>query len=507
MYRLLIVDDDALARSFLRGFLPWEQRDFSIVGEAGNGEEALALVAKLSPDLVLTDLGMPGMDGLDLIHRLRAQGYAGGILVVSRHDEFDYVKEAMRLGADEYLRKNLLEQPLLEQALQRALRAREQRLVESAQRAELYRMLEKARRLTQRELLDTLLSRDLDWDAQYRETQRAGLPHRFYRCAALLAVADRADPTREPGLYEICLRAADEQHACVIELAADRCVLLYDFSDLPSASQQASLLQSQSHKLAQAVQAQLSAACRIGYSAVCEGGGTIAQAMRQASAALQLTFYGDAVCRCDPQQTMSSRVPQQAAAFRAQLPALLQRGERESIEQGFLAALGSFRAERTQVGAVLDWLRRCDIAAGIVRDEGFYASISALSDCRLCLRDYLDRALPGNGKVSPAVAHAMQYVRAHYTEPIGLGHAARTVGLSNAYLSRAFKRETGVGYSEFLRQCRLEQVRHELTHSLATVKEIAGRAGFQDYQHFCKMFKKKYGVSPSAYRKNPSPEA
>lgn len=500
MRKILIVDDDALARMFLWRCFPWEERGYLIAGEASDGAEALALVESLSPDIVLTDIRMPVMDGIALLSRLRENGFDGGILVLSCHDEFAIVKEAMRLGADDYLRKSALDEQTLQKALELAMNACDRRRAAAQERALLRRMAEKGSRQSQRELMEALLTRDAGWEEQYRETQAAGLRYRYYRCAVLIADASQTGSSQARELFEVCRQTAAGRTAEVVELGRARCAMLYDFSDLPSTMQQNDILHTQSAELHQ----RMHEALRLGLSAVCEGGGAIARALRQATEALQMSFYGHEIWQFDEQRRMSRRPPPAAEAFAAALPAMLKAGDEARLEARFAAVLKAFAHDRVLPAVVLDWLKQCDTAAGVRTDE--LPPPEQLKHCGAHLDAYRARlrnlALPaGAAGVSPAVAKAVQYVRTHYTEPIGLGHAARSVGLSSPYLSRAFKREVGMGLNEFLLHCRLEHVAEQLTSGNRTIKQIAAEAGFQDYQHFCKMFKKKRGVTPAQYRK------
>lgn len=118
MKKVLLIDDDALVRMFLRQIIPWESEGFTVVGDARDGEEALALTEQTSPDLILSDVSMPTLDGVELVRRLRGAGFQGGIIMLSCHDDFEYVKNAMQLGADEYLLKNHLSPESLRVALQ-----------------------------------------------------------------------------------------------------------------------------------------------------------------------------------------------------------------------------------------------------------------------------------------------------------------------------------------------------------------------------------------------------
>jgi len=107
-YKILIVDDEMPAREMIKGYTNWEETRFEICAEAKNGKEALAIVNSEPIDLIITDIQMPVMDGLDLIRELQACNYTGEVIVLSCHEEFRFAKEAMRHGVKEYLIKDLV---------------------------------------------------------------------------------------------------------------------------------------------------------------------------------------------------------------------------------------------------------------------------------------------------------------------------------------------------------------------------------------------------------------
>lgn len=112
--RILIADDDTMVRIGLKTVINWEENGFVLVGEAANGLEAMQLVQEKKPDIVITDIKMPGMDGIELIRQLRQQSTPPEILVLSSYDEFELVKQALKLGARDYLLKlNLNPEELL----------------------------------------------------------------------------------------------------------------------------------------------------------------------------------------------------------------------------------------------------------------------------------------------------------------------------------------------------------------------------------------------------------
>ena len=109
--RILFVDDEAIVREGLKKCIDWEVNGFEVVGAAENGEKALEYLGQLSVNIVVTDIKMPVMDGLELIRNSRESGYDSKFLILSGYDDFQYAQRALRYGADDYITKpfNILE--------------------------------------------------------------------------------------------------------------------------------------------------------------------------------------------------------------------------------------------------------------------------------------------------------------------------------------------------------------------------------------------------------------
>ncbi|WP_136604211.1 response regulator transcription factor [Paenibacillus dokdonensis] len=119
MIRAMIVDDEHLVRVGLRMTMPWEKFKIEVSGEARTAEEALKLLEKESYDLMFIDISMPGMNGLDLVSLVKEQYPEISTVILTCHQEFDYVQKALRFGAVDYLVKTQLELDVMEQALER----------------------------------------------------------------------------------------------------------------------------------------------------------------------------------------------------------------------------------------------------------------------------------------------------------------------------------------------------------------------------------------------------
>ena len=119
MKKVLIVDDDFLVRTYLKQMIAWEERGFYIVGDAKNGREALEILQRDGADILIADVSMPIMDGIELTRWTKKNSPRTHILILSCHDDFIYVKEAMKLGIDDYLLKNNLTEESLLEALEK----------------------------------------------------------------------------------------------------------------------------------------------------------------------------------------------------------------------------------------------------------------------------------------------------------------------------------------------------------------------------------------------------
>ncbi|MDI4644303.1 response regulator [Cohnella hashimotonis] len=123
MIQALIVDDESLVRKGMRLFFPWEKYGVQIAGEAANGEKALAFIRRQPVQLLLTDITMPGMSGMELIKRAKELAPAISVVILTCHQDFDFIQEALRLGAVDYIVKTQLEELDLDETMTRMLRA------------------------------------------------------------------------------------------------------------------------------------------------------------------------------------------------------------------------------------------------------------------------------------------------------------------------------------------------------------------------------------------------
>ena len=125
MLKVLVVDDEAVVRRGIVLGVDWTGLGCVVVGEAGNGEEGIALARRFSPGLIVTDIRMPRMDGIEMMNRLREEGCRAHAIVLTAYSDFSYARSALKFGADDYLLKPFRDQELLNAVKKIVTRERE----------------------------------------------------------------------------------------------------------------------------------------------------------------------------------------------------------------------------------------------------------------------------------------------------------------------------------------------------------------------------------------------
>lgn len=105
MLKVFLVEDETIIREGLRDIIPWQQYGYILVGDAGDGEQALPMIRETKPDVLITDIKMPFMDGLALSSLVNKELPGTKIIIISGYDDFEYARQAIRIGVEQYLLK------------------------------------------------------------------------------------------------------------------------------------------------------------------------------------------------------------------------------------------------------------------------------------------------------------------------------------------------------------------------------------------------------------------
>lgn len=522
MKKALLVDDDYLVRSYLKMLPSWEKAGFAIDLDVRDGEEALERLEKGDIDLVVTDIAMPLMDGIELIRQIRKKFQGIYVIVLSCHDEFGYVKKAMQEGADEYVLKNTLD----EESLYRLLMETREKMnhLEAVQ-------TEKGKKSQETEGLNgnqkflffnQILAGALKMEDREEQRQKAGIRGRYQNSGVILMKLQgfeaSEDPLEEAKIDQYCLdfwgrflqklkkeENKDEVEKEVIYLGRGVLCCFVDLSEDCKNSvmyQRLMNISSLSYKICK----EESYPFLIGVSTVGIGADALQQGYQQARMMIKAGFYEEnEIIYFDRQKLVSTELPEEAREVLEYMDKFHTGGQKEQFLQMTEGALGAFRRERTEGSRVIQWVKSLEhgIAGEELSDSGRITGIREVEDIiqriseRLFSREELD--IPQ--ELSNPVKAAVEYASFHYREDIGLNDAAEAAGVNSTYLSYLFGQEMKIGFTNYVIRLRVDCARKLLCESTLKIRQVAEKSGFHDYHYFSKVFKKITGLSAAQYRK------
>ncbi len=544
LYKIFLVEDEIVAREGIRDTVAWAACGFEFVGEAADGEAALPLIQQRAPDLLITDIRMPFMDGLQLSRLVRERLPQTRIVILSGYDEFTYAQAAIALGVSEYILKPVSAHDI-EQALIATKLVLDRERALAAQQRQLVSQVEDTRALQRRELLKRLCLGDLDPFEALERSHEIGLELAAACYAVVVARGvlptppfDARDPAQGPRrlqqlqstIYAACAELTgaeafrkDIEEVVVLLLGDDMAYVRAQITALLQRLVDPSLL---------AAYAPHTHAARTQDVRVLAGVGSLQTRMSD----LPLSFA-----------TALDALHYEAAQLEA-----TQRGASAAAAEG---ALGDapVHLERQQLDRYLRF--------GIKRDfDTFFAEYTAAVDDaafdQRIVRDYLlmDMSMAAAACVSelggnpaaviPEVAHpselatqvhtlgtlqdltrtifdkvldfrdavarqqhrhrlirARAYIEQHAGDvDLSLTTVAAHVNVSPSHFSAIFSRETGETFKEFLTRIRMERAQGLLRSTSLPIVEIAQRSGYSDPHYFSAAFKRVTGMPPRDYR-------
>lgn len=531
MLSLVIVDDERSIIDLIKNLIDPKQTDAQVVGEAENGVDAYNVILQVKPDVVITDIRMPGMTGIELIEKINQVCPGITFVVISGYRDFEYAQNALKFGAIDYLLKPIKQKDLnnlLEQLEQKKSRAVDHEVKVKSMQEQL-------------EVSTCLLRRNLLWDLI------VGNPDQVSK--ALATIKSKEVFHFEPGLFCMAVVKIDSSPdvdavnfpAASVETVAETVsrrlrpdcfdteyvinktavYLLLNYlpgRHMPLAQKEHTLrdlIQDNSYKYPflqltislgteESEAAQIPRSCRTAWEA--------------------LRHRVDLGCgRIFNFNTLNVSGDESPILSEPGIKRL-----RKSIE-----SLNRKECLDTVHQLVDEYLRVCagsacglyhycedllhrmdDIAFEFTQEhaidpermtEGIENATTVAGIEQVCISEasgILNALIAEKGnQLNRPVQMIKSYVQENYAQPISLEEVAALVHFSPVYVSSVFKKVTGSNFSNYLTEVRIEQAKNLLRTSFTGIAEIARQVGYNDARHFSKLFIKTVGIKPIEYRK------
>lgn len=491
--RAIICDDDEIILKGLCSVIDWESLGVEIVGTAGDGKEGLRLLKETQPQLLMSDIRMPHVDGLQLIEEGKRQNPELMAIVFSGYDDFEYARKALQLGVQDYLSK-----PIDIDELVRLVTGCVQRL--DMARQDSYNEREN--------LLRKLLMCEECHGKQMEAMER--------HCCMVLVI--------ETGHPDHRMSEAAEwmkgQGAYLLSQKEGRCETAIVLPSRLSVEMQGNYCLGRVRKLFE----DDGAAVTCAFSSIRDGVREIGRCYEEAHEALKMKYI-----RGENQNLRYGEVGGYQAGeyagdiLNTDLSIPVKNGNMEQLEEKLVQleeqlqgmGLDSYLYMQFMVGnlysSIFKELAQVGINAELVFENPIdeYRKLIACDTIRKAmevLRDNLGRvcAYVGeqkSGAYSKAVYKAIRYIGVHYNTPVlSMDEVAAKVELSPGRFSTLFKTETGTTFTEYLLKTRMERAKELMKNPSRKIYEVAMEAGYDNIPYFSTAFKKYTGSSPSEYR-------
>ena len=174
MLKIFLAEDEVIVRETIKRMIPWEDLGFELVGEAADGEMALPLLLRQKPDLLITDIKMPFMDGLTLAKVAKKEIPGLKVVILSGYDDFNYAKQAINIGVEDYLLKPITKNALIERLTE--IRSRyEHEKTQKEYYEKFHREMQAYEKNSSRDFFEALVSGSMDMMEIYRRSEKLGL--------------------------------------------------------------------------------------------------------------------------------------------------------------------------------------------------------------------------------------------------------------------------------------------------------------------------------------------
>ncbi|MEC0227697.1 response regulator [Paenibacillus alba] len=530
MLKILIVDDEALVRIGIKTIIPWEELGFELVGEAENGKKAVEMARTYSPDIILTDIKMPVMTGIELIKQLRQENHPAKFIVLSAHDDLVYVKEAMKNGAEDYILKLELEPVQLIQIIKEvslSIAAATGDRIANASISKEYPIIHTALH-KEKFFKDMLLGVIQNRDEMLQQLHRLNL--NFLEKPLSCFIVEVDDLTiydkygEAPHLLDYSILNILEEvvssyaYGHVASIHPKQFVVIFSLKK-NEREDSGERLRELTTNMRTSLRKYLNASVCMGISNDHPNYMYIKQAFKEAKEAISYKFIlprGSNIYYREMKR-MSIQENEDISAEMRKVEFALLGGDIKGIQDALDLLIQKMRQSNNLTKELLTglcysiyylfqtFMEKFKLTGKDIVNKEMYMDINTMNlkvdfiEWINQLKQRITEQLIDNNE-NMRVFTTKQFINKHYKEDLSLDKVAEYLQLSTAYLSNLYKKETGQNLIEYITEVRISQAKFLLKTTDLKIAEIAREVGYSDEYYFSKVFKKNVGESPIKYR-------
>ncbi|HHV98398.1 MAG TPA: response regulator [Clostridiaceae bacterium] len=535
MYKILIVDDEPVVRNGIKNTIDWNKAGFEFVGDCENGREAIEAVDALQPDVVLTDIYMPFVDGLELARYISEKFPHIKVIILTGYDDFEYAQQAVKLKVYDFLLK-----PITANELRKILEKVKNDLDIEAKKAEelnkLKLQLRESMPILRERFLERLVSGHLRAGELDEKLNLFGINFSGSEFISLVVDVDeygKLGKMQEKAEDELLLFAvfniseeivSREKRGIVFQNRNNNIVIILSGKTPLSVKETAIRL---ADEIRQSVEKFLGFTITIGIGVVCSSLMDINRSYKGALSALDYRFVlgKNKVINITDMEHNNTEFSLHKMQWEKKIISLLKIGTSQEIDEAVETLIKDLKASLMPVRRCYIYIQQVITSVintidelGIDENEVFdginpftevykFKTLDEMSTwlkklCSKAAKAILDQR-SDYSKVQ--VERAIEYIRQNYNDTeISLNSVCKHLFISVSYFSLIFKNNTGKTFIEYLTSVRIEKAMELLRTTNLRSYEISKKVGYDDPHYFSSIFKKETGMSPTEYREKAS---
>lgn len=543
MLKIFLAEDEVVVRETIKRMIPWEELGFELVGEAADGEMALPLLIRQQPDLLITDIKMPFMDGLTLARLAKKEIPGLKVVILSGYDDFNYAKQAIGIGVEDYLLKPITKNALIERLSE--IRSRYEREKTQKEYYEKFqREMQAYEKNSSRDFFEALVDGSMDMMEVYKRAEKLGLDI-VAEAYNVLIFTMNCDEDFSGQRDEYSSWEAESLELLENFFAGHSSAMLFRsniFSYGVLLKGQRETIEENTRACVDEIRKILSRqdGRREWFLAVGQSVERLSQIQKSyhtASRAFsQRYLYDENILYYDEMETMEHPGGQAETEDNAYLqkvdvnalnPAILQKflsnglqEETENFVKDYFYAIGQEPMEslvfRNYVilnvrFSVISFIKGlgCDTnemesadTEEVLAESGKNME-SAIAYAKKMISQAIEIRDQNSGNKNRSILKtAVDFIDSHYMEEdISLNTVANVANVSSNHFSALFSQNMGQTFIEYLTTLRMNKAKELLRCTGMRSSEIAGEIGYKDAHYFSYLFKKTQGMTPSDYRK------
>ncbi|TYP71225.1 response regulator [Paenibacillus methanolicus] len=534
MYKVIIVDDEAVVRDGLKNTITWSDHGFTLVGDYANGREALEAVEQHKPDLIISDISMPFMDGLELAAAVSACYPYIKMIILTGFDEFDYAQQALRLKVADFIVK-----PITAREIRELLDKARAEMDEEAKRREdmsrLQSQLKQSLPLLKERFLERLVINGLGRAEITERFAYFGLPPLSSMYVAMVVdiddFGDREsfdfDAFDEEMLrfaaFDIVSEICAGEGVIVFRTREERMVaVVYGIAEETALYDKAFRVAEQ---VRHEIERYLKFTITVGIGQACQSTERLPNSYRSALGALDYRFLlgKNRIISIIDLEGKSEALPPVQQDWDRKLASSVKTGSMQDAQRLIEQMVAELKSSMVPIEACVLHMQKAVLALmNSIQDLSAHESGGLPFDPQTMLTDvyrfktvdeieqWLKQAVKTVMSViegsrthytGTQIRRAINYIESNYAnEKMSLQELCRHVLMSTSYFSLVFKQHTGETFVEYLTRVRIEKAKELLQHTTMKFYEIAEKVGYGDPNYFSILFKKHAGITMREFR-------